>query len=124
VANPSTLSVGSRILWTAPYSPPILPSSAPTTVPSANASGVAPIPANVAGQPPGAFYPGMTGGGPFPGLVQTAAGSSPDFIGSTAIIHDARGQPFLVNLGLNATTWASSGSPTAREHWQFIDLTA
>jgi len=66
----------------------------------------------------------MTGTGPFPGLCQSPAGAAPDFIGSTAIVHDARGAPFLVQLGVNATTWASQGSPSSVAHWSFVDLSA
>jgi hypothetical protein len=66
----------------------------------------------------------MTGTGPFPGLVQQTGGGAPDYIGATAVVHDGRGQPFLVQLGVNATTWASGGSLPGVAHWSFIDLSA
>jgi hypothetical protein len=125
MANPSTLSVGSRVIWWAPYQPPILPSSAPTTVPaSAGNATPTPIPPNVAGQPPSAFYPGMQGGGAFPGLCQSVGGAAPDFVGSTAIVHDVRGQPFPVQMGVNIASWQSGGSQPSQQHWQFVDLSA
>src|ERR1700730_12319693 len=125
MALPTTMSPGTRIVWWAPYSPPILPPSSPTVVP-ANAGDPAPtpIPPNVVGVPSSAAYPGMAGNGPFVGLCQSVGGASPDFVGSSAVIHDARGQPFLVQLGINLATWTANGSQPAQQHWQFIDLSA
>jgi hypothetical protein len=111
MANPSTLSPGTRILWWAPYQAPVpqlFSSAGPQTVPSPQAPSVAAIPQNIAGQAPP--YPGMVGAGPFPGLVQSVGGGRTDFVGPTAVVHDARGQPFLVSLGVNTATWTSGGS--------------
>jgi hypothetical protein len=124
MALPTTMSLGSRIIWWPPFSPPILPSGAPAVVPPIGAGGVAPIPQNVVGVSSGASYPGMTGNGPFVGLCSQVGGAAPDFIGSAAVIHDARGTPFLVQLGVNATTWTSGGSQPMQQHWSFVDLTA
>jgi hypothetical protein len=66
----------------------------------------------------------MQGVGPFPGLVQQTGGAAPDFIGATAVVHDGRGQPFLVQLGLAAATWAAAGSPPGVAHWAYVDLSA
>jgi hypothetical protein len=59
-----------------------------------------------------------------PGLVQIVSGTAPDFLGSTATVHDLAGRPYLVALGVNATTWASGGSPASQRRWQFVDLAA
>jgi hypothetical protein len=126
MALPTTMSIGSRVIWWAGYQPPIPPPalSGPTLVPgNAGYPGVTPTPPNVAGTGP-MGYPGMTGTGPFVGLCQSVGGSSPDFVGSTAAVHDSRGQPFLVQLGINFSTWQSGGSQPALAHWQFVDLSA
>ena len=126
MAAPTTLSVGTRIVWTPPATPtppPQLFSGAgPVAVPSPQAPGPAPIPAGFAVAQP--QYPGLVGSGPFPGLVHTVAGSAPDFAGSQALIHDQTGKPFLVTMGLNATTWASQGSNPQQQRWQYVDLSA
>jgi hypothetical protein len=125
VALPLTMSPGSRIIWTAPFQPPIqqlFSGAGPVSVPSPQVPGPAPIPTGNAGQAPP--YPGMVGTGPFVGLCQSVGGAAPDFIGSTAIVFDGAGAPFRVQLGVNTTTWASNGSPPTQAHWSFIDLSA
>jgi hypothetical protein len=125
MALPTVMSLGTRIIFWPPYSPSIPPpGAAPITVPPIGAGGVAPIPQNVVGVSSGATYPGMTGNGPFVGLCSQVGGATPDFIGSTAVIHDARGTPFLVQLGVNTATWTSGGSQPMQQHWSFVDLTA
>jgi hypothetical protein len=125
MALPTTLSLGTRVIWWAPYSPPILPPSTPTTVPaSAGNATPTPVPPNVVGVPPSATYPGMSGSGPFVGLCASVGGASPDFVGSSAVIHDARGAPFLIQMGINLATWQSGGSQPSQQHWQFVDLSA
>ena len=126
VANPATLSTGTRIVWNPPATPTpptqLFSSAGPQVVPSPQAVGPAPIPAGFAVAQP--QYPGLVGSGPFPGLVHTVAGSAPDFAGSQALIHDQTGKPFLVTMGLNATTWASQGSNPQQQRWQYVDLSA
>lgn len=123
MANPSTLSIGSRIVFTpgfvatgAPLNPPQQPLGTQLP-PTGN-----PTPALIFGSGP--EIPGMVvnQGTLLPGLVQTVAGSAPDFIGSSALVHDLTGRPFLVVMGVNATTWASAGSPAGQRRWQYIDL--
>jgi hypothetical protein len=126
VAAPTTLSVGTRIVWTPPATPTpptqLFSGAGPVAVPSPQAPGPAPIPAGFAVAPP--VYPGLVGSGPFPGLVHTVNGSAPDFVGSTALVHDAHGQPFLVQLGVSLATWQSNGTPPSQAHFQLVDLIA
>jgi hypothetical protein len=124
VALPTTMSLGTRVIWFAPYQPPVpqpFSSAGPQVVPSAGGGG-SPIPGNISGQAPP--YAGMIGVGPFVGLCQSVGGAAPDFVGSTAVVFDARGVPFWVQLGVNITTWTSGGSLPGAAHWQFIDLSA
>jgi hypothetical protein len=122
MALPTVMAQGSRILFWAPYAPGVSPTPGPASqsVPPIDGR-VLPVPPNIVSQP---VIPGMTGNGPFVGLCATAGGASPDYIGSTGIVFDARGQSFLVQLGINTATWQSAGSPAGIAHWQFIDLTA
>ena len=126
MALPTTLSQGSRILWTPPATaaPPtqLFSSAGPQVVPSPQAPGPAPIPTGFAVAQP--QYPGMVGSGPFPGLCQSVSGAGPDFVGSIAIVHDGRGQPFLVTMGPSQATWVSNGSPPSQAHFQLVDLSA
>jgi hypothetical protein len=124
MALPTVMSQGTRVIWWAGYQPPVPPPaiSGPTIIPPNYTTGVAPIPGNICGSPPP--YPGMVGVGPFTGLCQQPGSGAPDFIGSTAIVFDGRGAPFLVGLGVNATTWVSGGSLLSVAHWQFVDLGA
>jgi hypothetical protein len=124
LANPATLSVGTRITFTPGFvssGPPLNPVQQPigTQLPY---PGNNPTPALVFGV--ACEITGMvTGQGALlPGLCQSVVGSAPDFIGSTALIHDQTGKPFLVVMGQNATTWASGGSLVGQRRWQFIDL--
>jgi hypothetical protein len=57
-------------------------------------------------------------------LVQQTGGNGPDYIGATAVVHDAAGKPFLVQLGVATATWAAAGSNPGVAHWAFVDLTA
>jgi hypothetical protein len=123
VANPSTLSVGSRVVWSPGFvsgGPPLNPAPVPlgTVLPPVGGT----TPAVVFGLV--CEIAGMTAnqGSPLPGLCQTVAGSAPDFVGSTALIHDQAGKPFLVAMGVNATTWASGGSVVGQRRWQYVDL--
>jgi hypothetical protein len=123
LANPATLSIGTRITFTPGFPPggaPLNPAPQPLGTqlpPTGN-----PTPAltfglvcEIAGM--------VTGQGALlPGLCQSVGGSAPDFLGSTALIHDQTGRPFLVVMGVNATTWASGGSPAGQRRWQFVDL--
>jgi hypothetical protein len=119
------MSPGSRIIWTAPFQPPVqqlFKGDGPTAVPSPQVAGPAPIPQNIAGSPPP--YPGMQGTGPFVGLCTSVAGATPDFVGSRAVVFDATGTPFQVTLGVNVATWQSGGSQPGVAHWAFVDLSA
>ena len=126
MAAPTTLSVGTRIVWTPPATPTpptqLFSSAGPQTVPSPQAPGPAPIPVGFAVAQP--QYPGMVGSGPFPGLCQSVSGAGPDFAGSTAIVHDQAGKPFLVQLEVSLATWQGNGSPPSQAHFQLVDLTA
>jgi hypothetical protein len=123
VANPATLSVGTRITFT----PGFVPSGAPlnpaqslgTTLPPVGG----PTPALVFGV--GCEIAGMVTNQttPLPGLCQTVSGTAPDFIGSTAVVHDLAGKPWLVTMGLNQASWVTAGSPAAQRRWNYIDLT-
>jgi hypothetical protein len=125
LAAPSTLSVGTRIVFTPGFiasGAPLNPAPQPLGTqlpPTGN-----PTPALVFGV--GCEIPGMVTNPntPLPGLVQTVAGSAPDFVGSTATVHDLAGKPWRVALGVNATTWASAGSPPGQRRWNYVDLTA
>jgi hypothetical protein len=121
MANPSTMSLGTRIIWWAPYQPAVPPTGAPVVVPPVDGR-VLPIPGNVVGSPPP--YPGMQGTGPFVGLCAQPGGATPDFLGSAAIVFDGHGAPFLVQLGINTATWVSGGSLPGTARWSFVDLTA
>jgi hypothetical protein len=125
MANPATLSVGSRVVFTPGFIPtgaPLNPVQQPlgTQLPPIGN----PTPALVFGL--GCEIPGMTTNQntPLVGLVQTVVGTAPDFAGSSAIIFDLAGTAWHVALGLNATTWASGGSPASQRRWQFVDLSA
>jgi hypothetical protein len=122
MALPTVMSQGTRVLWWAPYNPSISPTPGPASqsVPPIDGR-VLPIPPNIVGS---SVIPGMTGNGPFVGLCTTPGGASPDFIGSAAVVFDARGAPFSVQLGINIATWQSGGSLPGVAHWQFVDLTA
>jgi hypothetical protein len=124
MALPTVMSQGTRVIWWAGYQPPVPPPaiSGPTMIPPNYAAGTAPIPGNICGSPPP--YPGMVGVGPFTGLCQQPVGAAPDFIGSTAIVFDGRGSPFLVALGINIASWVSGGSLLGVARWQFVDLGA
>lgn len=123
MALPTVMAQGSRVIWWAAYGPAISPTGGPgpTVVPPIDGR-VLPIPPNIVGTGPS--YAGMTGVGPFVGLCTTPGGASPDFVGSAAVVFDARGAPFLVQLGVNLTTWVSGGSLSGIAHWQFVDLSA
>jgi hypothetical protein len=123
MALPTAMQLGTRIIWWAPTPPFSSPTGGPgpTVVPPIDGR-ILPIPQSIVGGPPP--YAGMTGAGPFVGLCTTPGGALPDCIGAAAIVFDARGAPFLVQLGINTTTWASSGSTPGVAHWQFVDLTA
>jgi hypothetical protein len=129
LANPATLSIGTRITWVCgfvPFGPPLLPlnSSGPTAA--------GPYIAGYAGSPPPpqfALAPQVAGmvttqGAALPGLCQTVNGSAPDFTGSTAVVHDQAGKTFIVVMGQNTATWTSGGSLPGVAHWQFTDLSA
>jgi hypothetical protein len=121
MALPTVMQLGTRIIWWAPFQPPVLPTGAPVVVPPSDGR-ILPIPGNVVGSPPP--YPGMQGTGPFVGLCALPGGSTPDYLGSAAIIFDGRGSPFLVQLGINTATWVSAGSVPGVSHWSFVDLSA
>jgi hypothetical protein len=127
LANPATLSVGTRVtvtfgfVSTPPPLNPVQQSPGPnTTLPPTG--GATPLPTFGVG----CEIPGMTvnQGQALPGLVQVVAGSAPDFTGSVALVHDQSGKPFLVVMGVNAATWASAGSPAGQRRWSYVDLTA
>jgi hypothetical protein len=127
LAAPSTLSIGTRVVFPpgfVPAPPPLNPaqqSPGPnTTLPPVGGT----TPAVTFGL--GVEFPGMVvnPNTPLVGLCSAVAGSAPDFIGSTALVHDQTGKPFLVVMGVNATTWASAGSPPGQRRWQYVDLTA
>jgi hypothetical protein len=123
MALPTTMQLGTRIIWWAPTPPFSSPTPGPASqsVPPIDGR-VLPIPQSIVGGPPP--YAGMIGAGPFVGLCSTPGGAAPDFIGSAAVVFDARGQSFLVQLGVNTSTWVSGGSLPGIAHWQFVDLTA
>jgi len=93
MALPTVMQQGTRIIWWAPYGPSISPTPGPgsQSVPPVDGR-VLPIPPNIVGSPPP--YAGMTGTGPFVGLCTTPGGASPDYIGSAAVVFDAKGAPF------------------------------
>jgi hypothetical protein len=125
LANPATLSIGTRITFTPgfiPSGPPLNPVQQPIGTqlpPTGN-----PTPALVFGL--GCEIAGMVASQTtaLPGLVQSVVGSAPDFTGSTALVHDQTGKPFLVVMGLNQASWVSAGSPVGQRRWQYIDLTS
>jgi hypothetical protein len=80
LANPSTMSQGTRIIWWAPYAPGASPTGGPgpTVVPPVDGR-VLPIPPNIVTQP---VIPGMTGFGPFVGLCTTPGVASPKLTSS------------------------------------------
>jgi hypothetical protein len=127
VANPSTLSIGTRVVFT----PGFVPSGAPL-----NPAQQSPGP-NTSLPPSGGATPALVFGlgceiagmitnqnALLPGLCQSVVGSAPDFLGSSALIHDLAGRPWLVTMGVNSATWASAGSPATQRRWNFVDLTA
>jgi hypothetical protein len=122
MANPATLSIGTRIVFT-----PGFIASAPPLNPAYSAS----VPSIGNPTPAVAFglaceIVGMTTnpGQALPGLCQTVSGSAPDFTGSVALVHDLAGQPFRVVMGLNQASWVTAGSPMGQRRWQYCDLTA
>jgi hypothetical protein len=125
MANPSTLSVGTRITFTPGFiatGAPLNPVQQPLGTqlpPTGN-----PTPALVFGL--GCEIPGMVTNQNtlLPGLCQSVAGTAPDFIGSTALVHDQSGKPWLVVMGLFQTSWVSAGSPPTQRRWNFVDLAA
>jgi hypothetical protein len=125
MANPSTLSIGTRITFTAGFvsgGPPLNPVQGvvgPVSVPASGGQ----TPALVFGLVPEIAGMVTNQNTPLPGLCQSVVGAAPDFIGSTAVVHDLAGKPWLVTLGLNQTSWVSAGSPAAQRRWNYIDLT-
>jgi hypothetical protein len=97
------------------------PPQVPLTVPP---PGAGPTPALVFGL--GCEIPGMVVNQNtlLPGLCQTVAGAAPDFAGSTALVHDLAGRPWLVVMGLFQTSWVSAGSLAAQRRWNYVDLAA
>ena len=124
MANPATLSVGTRITVTMGYGA----SGAPLNPPSGGAAAVMPSIGGVT--PPVQFGLGpelpmaTNQNTPLPGLVQAVAGGAPDFVGSVATIFDLSGKPWAVTMGVFQTTWVSAGSNTAQRHWNYVDLGA
>ena len=125
MANPATLSIGSRIT----FSPGFIPGGAPLNP--------APQPLGTQLPPTGNPTPALTfglvceiagmvtgQGALLPGLCQTVVGTAPDFIGSTALVHDQTGKPFLVVMGLNQASWVTAGSPVGQRRWSYLDLSA
>jgi hypothetical protein len=123
VANPTTLAIGSRVTVTLGFVPGGAPINPPTQTGQLPPTGN-PTPALVFGLVPEITGMVVNQGQALPGLCQSVVGSAPDFIGSTALVHDQAGKPFLVVMGVNATTWASAGSPAVQRRWQYVDLTA
>jgi hypothetical protein len=121
MALPTVMQLGTRIIFWPPFQPPVLPTGAPVIAPPSDGR-ILPIPGNIVGSPPP--YAGMQGTGPFIGMCCQPGGSTPDWLGSAAIIFDGRGAPFLVALGINLSTWQSAGSVAGVGHWSFVDLTA
>jgi hypothetical protein len=122
MALPTTMALGSRIIFWAPYAPGASPTPGLGSQISPAIDGrILPIPPNIVSQP---VIPGMVGNGPFVGLCTTPGGAAPDWVGSAAVVFDSRGQSFLVQLGINLASWQSAGSPAGIAHWSFIDLSA
>jgi hypothetical protein len=124
VANPSTLSVGTRITFT----PGFVPGGPPNNPASGGAAAVMPSIGGVT--PPVTFglVPEIAGmvtnqNTPLVGLCQRVVGAAPDFLGSSAIIFDLAGTPFLVSMGPNQASWVTAGSPVGQRRWNYIDLT-
>ena len=123
MAAPSTLSVGSRVTVTLGFVPtgnPLNPvSQVPLTVPPSG--GTTPAPTFGVG----CEVPGLvtSQGTPLPGMCQVVNGSAPDFAGSSAVIHDLAGKPWLITMGLFQTSWVSAGSLATQRRWNFVDLT-
>jgi hypothetical protein len=124
MANPSALSVGTRITFTpgfVPGGPPLNPvlGGGPQPVPPIGGQ----TPAPVFGLVPEIVGMVTNQPTPLPGLGQTVSGTAPDFAGSTGLVHDLAGKPWLVTLGLNQASWVTAGSPVAQRRWNYIDLT-
>jgi hypothetical protein len=125
MANPTTLSVGTRITFTPGFvlgGPPLNPvlSSGPQLVPFIGG----PTPAVAFGLVPEIAGMAANQNTPLPGLCQSLVGAAPDFAGSSAVVFDLAGKPWVVTLGLNQTSWASAGSPVGQRRWNYIDLTS